>query len=254
MQRGKRDISEKIKWELKQVDIQHRWSISSPLGRLVAGNRTTALIPLLASPALVRDTNPAVAVKTGVWPPFRFPFPWSGIDWFGNDFLVLCKVAVLTHSALRDLWGIYSVINKEWRVTGRNTNLVHMSDPWMGQKAAVREGWLHALFLGLCVPWGWPDQEHEVLPAQLQQCLELAAQDQSYIIYSHVLLTHAQKYEEILFFKRIFCLSITCFIQDLRVLYIQSLSAISIALMLMEKLVTNFRRIHPADLTSCALS
>ena len=79
-------------------------------------------------------------------------------------------------------------------------------------------------------------------------------QDQSYIIYSHVFLTHAQKYEEILCFKRIFCISITHFIQDLKGLYVQSLSAIPIALMLMEKLVTEVRRIHPGDLTPCTLS
>ncbi|RLW03008.1 hypothetical protein DV515_00006758 [Chloebia gouldiae] len=47
-----------------------------------------------------------------------------------------------------------------------------------------------------------------------------------------------QKYEEILFFKRIFCISISCFIQDLKGLYIQSLSAIPITLMLMEELTS----------------
>lgn len=74
-------------------------------------------------------------------------------------------------------------------------------------------------------------------------------QAQSYIICSHVFLTHAQKYEEILFFKRIFCISISCFIQDLKGLSIESLSAIPITLMLTEELVTELRRKHPRDLT-----
>lgn len=79
-------------------------------------------------------------------------------------------------------------------------------------------------------------------------------QDQSYVICSHVFLTHAQNYEEILFFKRIFRISITNFIQDLKGLYIQLLSAIPMSLMLMEKLVTELRRIPPGELTSCTLS
>lgn len=77
---------------------------------------------------------------------------------------------------------------------------------------------------------------------------------QGYIISVHVFLTHAQKYEEILFFKRIFYISITCFIQDLKGLYIQSLRAVPIALMLTGKLVTELRIIHPGDLTHCTLS
>lgn len=154
------------------------------------------------------------------------------------------------HSALRDLGGIYGLINKEQRLTGRNANLMAIPEPWMGQKAAVHEGWLHTAFLGCSVPQAWPEKEHKVLLTQLQpECLEPAVQARSYIIYSHVFLTHAQKYEEILFFKRIFCISISCSIQDLKGLYIQSLSAIPVTLMLTEKLVTELRGMHPGDLT-----
>lgn len=68
-------------------------------------------------------------------------------------------------------------------------------------------------------------------------------------LLARVFLTHAQKYEEILFFKRIFCISISCFIQDLKGLYMQSLSAIPVTVMLKEELVTELRMMHPGDLT-----
>lgn len=113
-----------------------------------------------------------------------------------------------------------------------------------------------------CRRWFWTTLSLEdgqirsakFLPAQLQEWFEPAVQDQSYVICSPVFLTHAQKYEEILFFKRIFCISIARFIQDLKGLYIQSLSAIPITLMLIEKLVIELRRIHPGDLTPYTLS
>lgn len=127
-------------------------------------------------------------------------------------------------------------------MTRGNTNWVEIHDPWSlgGTESCSRWGWLHVLSVCL-VPWGWPRKECEVLPEQLQH-LELAMQDQSYVIFSHIFLTHIWKYEEIVFFRRIFCISITCFIQHLKRLYIESLSAIPVTLMLMEKLVTEPRK------------
>lgn len=145
------------------------------------------------------------------------------------------------HSAPRGFGGIYRL-------------KAIIPEPWIGQKAAAHEGWLHTAFLGFFFPQAWPEQEHKVLLTQLhEERSEPAVQAWSYIIYSRVFLTHAQKYEEILFFKRIFCISISCFIQDLQGLHIQSLSAIPVTLMLTEKLVTKLRRMHPGDLTPPAL-
>lgn len=113
-----------------------------------------ALAPFCALPAL-----PVPGLwSTQIQPP---PGSHSSIPGSsGSEKIYLSCAKVLCchrHSALRDFRGIYGLINKEPRLTGRNANLKPIPEPRMGQKAAAHEGWLHTAFLGCSVPQAWPE-------------------------------------------------------------------------------------------------
>ena len=200
----------------KQIDIHCLWCVSSALSRLIAVDGIVASI-LLVSPS-VWCTHPTMTMNIALG--FCFPILTSA----GLEMIFWCCAKVFCwhrDSALRYMRWIYSLINSEERVMGGNTNSVEIYDSWVGQKAAVDEA-----SCTYCFSAAWSSRDGHAWSVKFYQrslksiwswqCRTRISSS------SHVFLTHAWKYEEIFFFKRIFCISITCFIQDLKGLYIQS--------------------------------
>lgn len=227
----------------KQIDIHCLWCVSSALSRLIAGDGIVASI-LLVSPS-VWCTHPTMTMNIALG--FCFPILSSA----GLEMIFWCCAKVFCwhrDSALRYMRWIYSLINSEERVMGGNTNSVEIYDSWVGQKAAVDEA-----SCTYCFSAAWSSRDGHAWSVkfyQLEEQLELAVQDQNFVIFSCFSYSCLKVWGNILLQKNILHINNLLHPRSQGTLY----TVIPITLILMKKLVTEPRRIHPGDLTPCTLS